>query len=110
MPRPEGLAKICLENLAGPALGERIAELDRLRHLEARQLTADVRLQLRIGDGRTILEHDQRYTAPGLGFIVGNTGLSVVTIDNATGETLSVDKLAGHQDGTPFPALCVGLE
>ena len=54
--------------------------------------------------------NDQRYTAPGLGFIVGNTGLSVVTIDNATGETLSVDKLAGHQDGTPFPALCVGLE
>jgi hypothetical protein len=54
--------------------------------------------------------NDQRYTAPGIGFIVGNTGLSIVTIDNATGEVLSVDKLAGHQDGTPFPALCVGLE
>ncbi len=65
------------------------------------------------GDGTSTVRvpgNDQRYTAPGLGFIVGNTGLSVVTIDNATGETLSVDKLAGHQDGTPFPALCVGLE
>jgi hypothetical protein len=47
--------------------------------------------------------------APGLGFIVGNTGLSIVTIDNATGEVISVDKLAGHQDGVPFPALCAGL-
>ena len=65
------------------------------------------------GDGTSTVRvpgNDQRYTAPGLGFIVGNTGLSVVTIDNATGETLSVDKLAGHQDGTPFPALCDGLE
>jgi hypothetical protein len=65
------------------------------------------------GDGTSTVfvpGQDQRYTAPGLGFIVGNTGLSIVTIDNATGETLSIDKLAGHQDGTPFPALCVGLE
>jgi hypothetical protein len=64
------------------------------------------------GDGTSTVRvpgNDQRYTAPGLGFIVGNTGLSIVTIDNATGEILSVDKLAGHQDGTPFPALCVGL-
>ncbi len=65
------------------------------------------------GDGTSTVRvpgNDQRYTAPGLGFIVGNTGLSIVTIDNETGEVLSVDKLAGHQDGTPFPALCVGLE
>jgi hypothetical protein len=65
------------------------------------------------GDGTSTVfvpGNDQRYTASGLGFIVGNTGLSIVTIDNATGEVLSVDKLAGHQDGTPFPALCVGLE
>jgi hypothetical protein len=65
------------------------------------------------GDGTSTVfvpGNDQQYTAPGLGFIVGNTGLSIVTIDNATGEVLSVDKLAGHQDGTPFPALCVGLE
>ena len=65
------------------------------------------------GDGTSTIRvpgNDQRYTAPGLGFIVGNTGLYVETIDNATGETLSVDKAAGHQDGTPFPALCVGLE
>ena len=65
------------------------------------------------GDGTTTLRvpgNDQRYTAPGLGFIVGNTGLAILTLDNATGEVLSVDKLAGHQDGTPFPALCVGLE
>jgi hypothetical protein len=65
------------------------------------------------GDGTSTVRvpgNDQRYTAPGIGFIVGNTGLSIVTIDNATGEVLSVDKLAGHQDGTPFPALCVGLE
>ena len=27
-----------------------------------------------------------------------------------TGEILSIDFTAGHQDGTPFPALCVGLE
>ena len=54
--------------------------------------------------------NDQRYTAPGLASSWQTPGLSVVTIDNATGETLSVDKLAGHQDGTPFPALCVGLE
>ena len=65
------------------------------------------------GDGTstvTVPGNDQRYTAPGLGFIVGNTGLSVVKVDNATGQVISVDKLAGHQDGTPFPALCVGVE
>jgi hypothetical protein len=65
------------------------------------------------GDGTSTLfvpGNDQRYTAPGLGFIVGNTGLVVATIDTATGELISVDKLAGHQDGTPFPALCIGLE
>jgi hypothetical protein len=64
------------------------------------------------GDGTstvTVPGNDQRYTAPGLGFIVGNTGLFIATVDNTTGEVLSVDKLAGHQDGTPFPALCVGL-
>lgn len=64
------------------------------------------------GDGTSTVRipgNDQRYTAPGLGFIVGNTGLAIFTVDNATGETLSVDKLAGHQDGTTFPALCVGL-
>jgi hypothetical protein len=64
------------------------------------------------GDGTSTVRvpgNDQRYTAPGLGFIVGNTGLSIVTVDNATGEILSVDKLAGHQDGTTFPALCAGL-
>ena len=64
------------------------------------------------GDGTstvTIPGNDQRYTAPGLGFIVGNTGLLIATVDNATGEVLSIGKLAGHQDGTPFPALCVGL-
>jgi hypothetical protein len=65
------------------------------------------------GDGTSTLfipGNDQRYTAPGLGFIVGNTGLFVATIDTATGALISVDKLAGHQDGVPFPALCVGLE
>jgi hypothetical protein len=65
------------------------------------------------GDGTSTVRvpgNDQQYTAPGLGFIVGNTGLSIVTVDNATGEILTVDKLAGHQDGTTFPALCVGLE
>ena len=64
------------------------------------------------GDGTstvTIPGNDQRYTAPGLGFIVGNTGLLIATVDNTTGEVLSIGKLAGHQDGTPFPALCVGL-
>ena len=64
------------------------------------------------GDGTSTVRvpgNDQQYTAPGLGFIVGNTGLSIVTIDNATGEVISVDLLAGHQDGTPFPALCAGL-
>ena len=65
------------------------------------------------GDGTSTVfvpGNDQRYTAPGLGFIVGNTGLSIVTVDTVTGELLSIDFLAGHQDGTPFPALCVGLE
>ena len=65
------------------------------------------------GDGTSTVRvpgNDQRYVAPGMGFIVGNTGLSIVTIDNATNEVISVDKLAGHQDGAPFPALCVGLE
>jgi hypothetical protein len=64
------------------------------------------------GDGTSTVRvpgNDQQYTAPGMGFIVGNTGLSIVTIDNATGEVISVDLLAGHQDGTPFPALCAGL-
>lgn len=65
------------------------------------------------GDGTSTVRipgNDQRYTAPGIGFIVGNTGLLIATIDTATGEVLSVDFLAGHQDGAPFPALCVGLE
>jgi hypothetical protein len=65
------------------------------------------------GDGTTTVTipgNDQRYVAPGQGFIVGNTGLWIGTFDTATGELLSVDKEAGHQDGTPFPALCVGLE
>jgi hypothetical protein len=65
------------------------------------------------GDGTSTVRvpgNDQRYTAPGLGFIVGNTGLFIATVDNTTGEILSVDFLAGHQDGTTFPALCVGLE
>ncbi len=65
------------------------------------------------GDGTTTLRipgNDQRYTAPGMGFIVGNTGLITATLDTATGALLSIDFTAGHQDGTPFPALCVGLE
>lgn len=65
------------------------------------------------GDGTTTLRipgNSQRYTAPGMGFIVGNTGLLIATLDTATGEVLSIDFTAGHQDGTPFPALCVGLE
>jgi|SRR5919106_2322794 hypothetical protein len=65
------------------------------------------------GDGTStvfIPGNDQRYTAPGLGFIVGNTGLIIATVDTATGAIISIDKTAGHQDGTPFPALCVGLE
>ena len=65
------------------------------------------------GDGTTTLTipgNDQRYTAPGFGLIVANTGLIVATLDTATGAILSIDFEAGHQDGTPFPALCVGLE
>ncbi len=64
-------------------------------------------------DGTTTLRipgNSQQYTAPGIGFIVGNTGLITATLDTATGEVLSIDSTAGHQDGTPFPALCVGLE
>ena len=64
------------------------------------------------GDGTSTIRvpgNDQRYVAPGMGFIVGNTGLSIITVDNATGDVLSVDKLAGHQDGVTFPALCAGL-
>ena len=65
------------------------------------------------GDGTTTLRipgNDQQYTAPGIGFIVGNTGLIIATLDTVTGEILSIDFTAGHQAGTPFPALCVGLE
>lgn len=65
------------------------------------------------GDGTTTVRvpgNDQQYTAPGMGFIVGNTGLFIATIDTVTQDILSVDFLAGHQDGTTFPALCVGLE
>lgn len=65
------------------------------------------------GDGTTTVRipgNDQQYTASGIGFIVGNTGLIIATIDTATQEILSIDFTAGHQDGTPFPALCVGLE
>ena len=65
------------------------------------------------GDGTTTLTipgNDQRYTAQGIGLIVANTGLIVATLDTATGAILSIDFEAGHQDGTPFPALCVGLE
>jgi hypothetical protein len=65
------------------------------------------------GDGTTTLSipgNDQRYVAPGIGLIVANTGLIVATLDTATGAILSIDFEAGHQDGTPFPALCVGLE
>ena len=65
------------------------------------------------GDGTTTLRvpgNDQQYTAPGIGFIVGNTGLIILTLDTATQEVISVDFEAGHQDGVTFPALCVGLE
>ena len=65
------------------------------------------------GDGTTTLRipgNDQRYVAPGIGLIVANTGLIIATLDTATGALLSIDFEAGHQDGTPFPALCVGLE
>jgi hypothetical protein len=64
------------------------------------------------GDGTSTIRipgNDQRYTAPGIGFIVGNTGLFVATVDTATGDVISIDKLAGHQDGATFPALCAGL-
>jgi hypothetical protein len=65
------------------------------------------------GDGTTTIfvpGDDQAYHAPGVGFVVGNTGLSIVTVDTATGALISIDKLAGHQDGVTFPAFCVGLE
>ena len=64
------------------------------------------------GDGTTTLRipgNDQRYVGQGIGFIVGNTGLIIATLDTVSGEILSIDFEAGHQDGTPFPALCVGL-
>jgi hypothetical protein len=65
------------------------------------------------GDGTTTLTipgNDQRYVGQGIGLIVANTGLIVATTDTVTGEILSIDFEAGNQDGTPFPALCVGLE
>ena len=65
------------------------------------------------GDGTTTLTipgNDQRYVGQGIGLIVANTGLIIATTDTATGEIISIDFEAGHQDGTPFPALCVGLE
>jgi hypothetical protein len=65
------------------------------------------------GDGTTTVRipgNDQRYVGQGIGLIVANTGLIIATLDTATGEILSIDFEAGHQDGTPFPALCVGLE
>lgn len=65
------------------------------------------------GDGTRTVRipgHSQLHTAPSLGFVVGNAGLSVVTIDSTTEAVLSVTKLAGHQDGTTFPGFCVGLE
>lgn len=65
------------------------------------------------GDGTTTVRvpgNDQRYVGQGIGLIVANTGLFIATLDTATGDVLSVDFEAGHQDGTPFPALCVGLE
>lgn len=65
------------------------------------------------GDGTTTLRipgNDQRYVGQGIGLIVANTGLIIATLDTATGDLLSIDFEAGHQDGTPFPALCVGLE
>jgi len=65
------------------------------------------------GDGTTTYRvpgNDQQYEGQGTGFIVGNTGLVIATLDSITGDVLSVDFTAGHQDGTPFPALCVGLE
>lgn len=64
------------------------------------------------GDGTTTLSipgNAQLYTGQGQGFLVGNTGLIVATLDSATGAILSIDFEAGHQDGTPFPALCAGL-
>ena len=65
------------------------------------------------GDGTTTVfvpGDDQLYTAPGVGFVVGNAGLSIITVDSETLEILSIDKLAGHQDGLTFPSFCVGLE
>ena len=70
-------------------------------------------VQIDNGDGTSTVRvpgNDQRYVGQGIGFIVGNTGLLVYTVDTATGDLLSIDFEAGHQDGTTFPALCVGLE
>ena len=41
--------------------------------------------------------------------IIGNMGLFIATLDTATEDLISIDFTAGHQDGTTFPALCVGL-
>jgi hypothetical protein len=52
--------------------------------------------------------NDQAIVVPGLGFVVGRTGLSRTLVDDVTGELLDVLLLAGHQD-TPFPEGCVAL-
>jgi hypothetical protein len=64
-----------------------------------------------LGDGTALIfvpGNDQAVVAPGLGFIVGRTGLSWTLIDDATGALLDVVLLAGHQDA-PFPEGCVAL-
>ncbi|MBA2719835.1 MAG: hypothetical protein H0U52_11440 [Chloroflexi bacterium] len=64
------------------------------------------------GDGTSTVRipgNDLRFTAPGLGLLVANTGLWIATLDNATGAILSVDFEAGHQDGVTYPALCAAL-
>jgi hypothetical protein len=63
------------------------------------------------GDGTTTLTipgNDQAVVMPGVGFIDGRTGLSIVVLDDVTGAILDVLKLAGHQTA-PFPGGCVAL-
>jgi hypothetical protein len=63
------------------------------------------------GDGTTTLTipgNDQAVVMPGVGFVDGRTGLSIVILDDLTGAVLDVLKLAGHQTA-PFPGGCIAI-
>ena len=58
----------------------------------------------------TVNGNDARFVVPGVGIVFGAVGrLVYVAPENDLGTALEILQSTGHQDLTPFPAVCAGL-